>query len=121
ARGLLRLRAGSTLRIGDAIAVAADAAALAAARSELPGVAAQLLAERMTAGEIAEVVSSVIRGLTARAAELAAAELAEAGRPPPAPWALLVLGSAGRGESLLSADQDNALVHAGRGSDDPWF
>ena len=34
---------------------------------------------------------------------------------------MLVLGSGGRGESLLSADQDNALVHAGTEDDDPWF
>jgi signal-transduction protein with cAMP-binding, CBS, and nucleotidyltransferase domain len=39
----------------------------------------------------------------------------------PAAWALLVLGSAGRGESLLAADQDNALVHAGAESDDAWY
>jgi signal-transduction protein with cAMP-binding, CBS, and nucleotidyltransferase domain len=32
-----------------------------------------------------------------------------------------VLGSAGRGESLLAADQDNALVHDGDEAADPWF
>ena len=37
------------------------------------------------------------------------------------PWCVLVLGSGGRGESLLSADQDNALVHAGSEADDAWF
>ena len=37
------------------------------------------------------------------------------------PWCVLVLGSGGRGESLLSADQDNALVHAGSDGDDAWF
>ncbi|HEX7200035.1 MAG TPA: DUF294 nucleotidyltransferase-like domain-containing protein, partial [Dongiaceae bacterium] len=41
--------------------------------------------------------------------------------PAPAPWAFLVLGSAGRGESLLAADQDNALVHGGGEDLDPWF
>jgi signal-transduction protein with cAMP-binding, CBS, and nucleotidyltransferase domain len=34
---------------------------------------------------------------------------------------VLVLGSAGRGESLLSLDQDNALIHAGDRADDAWF
>jgi signal-transduction protein with cAMP-binding, CBS, and nucleotidyltransferase domain len=33
----------------------------------------------------------------------------------------MVLGSGGRGECLLSADQDNALVHGGSEEDDPWF
>jgi len=31
---------------------------------------------------------------------------------PPVPYAVLVLGSAGRGESQLAADQDNAIVYA---------
>jgi DNA polymerase-3 subunit epsilon/CBS domain-containing protein len=40
------------------------------------------------------------------------------------PYALLVLGSAGRGESLLAADQDNALVYESGepgGAEDRWF
>ena len=32
-----------------------------------------------------------------------------------------MLGSGGRGESLLGADQDNALIHAGGPEDDDWF
>ena len=40
---------------------------------------------------------------------------------PAAPWCVLLLGSGGRGESLLSADQDNAIVHAGSEEDDAWF
>jgi signal-transduction protein with cAMP-binding, CBS, and nucleotidyltransferase domain len=43
------------------------------------------------------------------------------GAEPPAPWCLLVLGSAGRGESLLAADQDNALIHGWHEDDHPWF
>ena len=34
---------------------------------------------------------------------------------------MLVLGSGGRGESLLAPDQDNAIVHEGSEADDPWF
>jgi signal-transduction protein with cAMP-binding, CBS, and nucleotidyltransferase domain len=60
--------------------------------------------------------------MTRRATELAVAAMAEAGRgDPPAPWAMLVLGSGGRGESLLAPDQDNAIVHEGTEADDPWF
>jgi signal-transduction protein with cAMP-binding, CBS, and nucleotidyltransferase domain len=48
--------------------------------------------------------------------------MAKEGRgDPPAPWAMLVLGSGGRGESLLAPDQDNAIVHEGSAADDPWF
>lgn len=40
--------------------------------------------------------------------------------PPPCAFVLLLLGSGGRGESLLAADQDNALIHQGA-PDEPWF
>jgi DNA polymerase-3 subunit epsilon/CBS domain-containing protein len=44
--------------------------------------------------------------------------------PPPTRYAVLVLGSAGRGESLLAADQDNAIVYEQdepNGEVDRWF
>jgi DNA polymerase-3 subunit epsilon/CBS domain-containing protein len=44
--------------------------------------------------------------------------------PPPCAYALCVLGSGGRGESLLAMDQDNALVFAEGepdGAEDRWF
>ena len=43
---------------------------------------------------------------------------------PPCPYAVAVLGSAGRGESLLAMDQDNAIVFAEGapgGPEDRWF
>jgi len=120
-RDLLRHRASAANVLGDALAEAADAPALAAAFSRVPEVAAGLLAEGSGGVEIAQVISHEIRGLASRACELAAAQLGAAGRPAPAPWCLVVLGSAGRGDSLLSADQDHALIHAGSTGDDPWF
>ena len=36
--------------------------------------------------------------------------------PPPADYAVLMLGSAARGESLLSADQDHAILFADSGA-----
>jgi DNA polymerase-3 subunit epsilon/CBS domain-containing protein len=51
--------------------------------------------------------------MTRRAAELAEEVLRADGLgSPPVPYAVLVLGSAGRGESQLAADQDNAIVYA---------
>jgi len=117
ARQMLRQRAGKALALGDELAVALDAAQMGAVRDALPTLARSLLAERVPAPDVAGVLSQVLRDLTARAAELAAAELG----PAPAPWCVLVLGSAGRGETLLACDQDNALVHAGTPKDDPWF
>lgn len=44
--------------------------------------------------------------------------------PAPCPYAMLVLGSGGRGESMLAMDQDNAIVYASGDPDsdtDHWF
>jgi DNA polymerase-3 subunit epsilon/CBS domain-containing protein len=120
-RDLLAHRARATLALDDDIRTAADATALAAAYGRLPRVARGLAGEGVRGLEVARVVSAELRAVTARAAEIATLRLSAEGRPPPAPWCLLVLGSAGRSESLLGADQDNALVHAGGVDDDPWF
>ena len=121
-RGLLKVRASEALVVEDTVAEAAGPADLARAVAALPGLAGALLAEGVTAANVAAVVAATVRDMTARAAQLAERALAEAGLgPPPARYALLVLGSAGRGESLLSFDQDNAIVHAGGADDDPWF
>lgn len=120
-RDLLHHRARSALALGDGVAAAQDAAALSLAHARVTDVAARLVDEGLDGVAIAHVVSKELRALTARAAELVAARLAATGAPAPAPWCVLVLGSAGRGESLLGADQDNALVHAGSQADDAWF
>lgn len=112
-RTLLRDRALATLSVGDEISDAADAADLARVQSSLPGLAAGLLADGLDARAVAAVISAEDRAMTARAAEIAEAELVAAGDGvAPAPYALIVLGSGGRGESLLAPDQDNALVIA---------
>ena len=121
-RDLLHHRASAAAELGDAVACAGDAAALAAAHSRLADVATGLVAEGLAGDAAARVVSNEIRALTARAASIAVERLERDGYgPAPAPWCVLVLGSGGRGESLLSADQDNALVHAGSEDDDAWF
>ena len=119
-RDLLHHRASAAAELGDAVACADDAAALAAAHSRLPEVAAGLAAEGLSGDAAARIISNEIRALTGRAASIAVDRLEREGfGPAPAPWC--VLGSGGRGESLLSADQDNALVHAGTEDDDAWF
>ncbi len=121
-RDLLHHRASAAAELGDAVACADDAAALAAAHSRLPEVAASLAAEGLSGDAAARIISNEIRALTGRAASIAVDRLEREGfGSAPAPWCVLVLGSGGRGESLLSADQDNALVHAGTEGDDVWF
>lgn len=124
-RNLLRHRATTAIVLGDEIDSAGDVPELAQAWSKLPGLARSLLADGVDPRTIASVISAEVCVLTRRAAELAQARLADAGKgPPPAAYAVLVLGSAGRGESLLAADQDNAIVYetgAPGGREDQWF
>jgi DNA polymerase III epsilon subunit family exonuclease len=126
-RTLLRERALSTLTVGDEIATATRPRELARVQSALPSLASGLISDGLNAQAVGAVIAAEGRAMTARAAEIAEGELLAAGHgPPPAEYALLVLGSAGRGESLLAADQDNALVidddyHGDLDSDGDWF
>jgi CBS domain-containing protein len=125
ARDLLSLRAEAAIGLGDAIDRAEDVGALAQAWADLPRVAAALLAEDVPAIEVAGLISSELAALTRRAAIIAEQRMAEQRLgAPPCPYAFTVLGSAGRGESLLAMDQDNALVFAEGepdGVNDRWF
>ena len=125
ARDLLRLRAGSAVNLDDTIEHSKDAAELAAAWSMLPGVARSLLGEEIDPRVVAEIISEELCSLTRRAAVLAEQQMQNEGRgPPPCAYALLVLGSGGRGESLMAPDQDNAIVFARGepgGPEDQWF
>jgi CBS domain-containing protein len=125
ARDLLRLRAEGGLLLGDEIGQSADVSALARAWAKLPRIAAGLIAEGIAARDIAALISRGVGALTRRAAELAERRMADAGRGgPPCPYAVAVLGSAGREESLLAMDQDNALVFSTGepdGPEDRWF
>jgi CBS domain-containing protein len=124
-RNLLRHRATTAIVLGDEIDRATSAAELATAWGKLVPMAKSLLSEAVEARTICRVVSAEICAMTRRAAELAEASLAAEGKgAPPVPYAVLVLGSAGRGESQLAADQDNAIVYARGGEggpEDAWF
>jgi DNA polymerase-3 subunit epsilon/CBS domain-containing protein len=126
-RTLLRERALATLTVGDEIAAATRPRDLAKVQSALPALASGLLDDGQDARNVCAIIAAEGKAMTARAAELAEAELVAAGAgPAPADYALLVLGSGGRGESMLAADQDNALViddsYTGDlDSPDDWF
>jgi CBS domain-containing protein len=125
ARDLLRLRAEDAVSLGDEIDMAEHAVDLARAWAKLPLVAAGLVAESLSGHDVAGVVSRELGALTRQAAVVAEGEMLREGRgAPPCPYALAVLGSAGRGESLMALDQDNALVFAEGepgGAEDRWF
>lgn len=125
ARDLLRLRAGEAVSLGDEIDQADSVPALAAAWAKLPSVASALMAEKVSARNVAAVISRELGALTRQAAVIAQERMRAAGQgEPPGPFAVAVLGSGGRGESLLAMDQDNALFFADGapgGAEDRWF
>lgn len=124
-RNLLRQRASAAIMIGDEIESARNVGELGRVWGQVPVVARSLLAEDVDSRWIAALISSEIVALTRRAAEMAETRMLEAGLgPPPVPYCVLVLGSAGRGESLLAADQDNAIIYERGepgGPEDRWF
>ncbi|MGE0231100.1 MAG: DUF294 nucleotidyltransferase-like domain-containing protein [Flavobacteriaceae bacterium] len=124
-RDLLRLRSTDAVSLGDEIDSAAGPGALGSAWAKLPLVARGLLAEGASGVEVAGIVSRELGAITRRAAELAEAAMKADGKgAAPVPYALLVLGSGGRGESMLAPDQDNAIVYADSSAPedaDRWF
>lgn len=125
ARRLLRQRAEEAMWLGDALEIAASPAELGAVWGELTLVARGLVADDVDPRDIAAVISHELCALTARACELAEQELIDAGHgTAPVDYAMLVLGSGGRGESLLAMDQDNAIVFSDGspgGPEDQWL
>ncbi len=124
-RDLLRLRGQEAAILGDGLDEADDVQSLGAAWARLPRAASGLAAEGVDARDIAAVISRELGALTRRAGVLAERRMRDEGQGgPPCSFALCVLGSAGRGESLLAMDQDNAIVFAegAPGSaTDQWF
>lgn len=125
ARDLLKQRAGDAMSLGDCIEAAGTAADLGSIWESLTMVAASLSAEGVDPRNTAAIISQELRTLTRRATELAEMQMIDEGRgPAPSPYAMLVLGSGGRGESLLAMDQDNAVIYekGDPGSEtDKWF
>jgi DNA polymerase-3 subunit epsilon/CBS domain-containing protein len=125
ARDLLRLRASDAISLGDEIDQADNVHDLGKAWAKLPRVASSLLSEGVTSPDIAAVISRELGALTRQAAVLAEQRMRADGRgEPPCAYAMAVLGSAGRGESLLAMDQDNALIFEHGepdGAEDRWF
>lgn len=125
ARDLLKQRADDAVALGGSIEAAGSARELGQIWLKLPKVAKALDLEEIDARDISAVISRELRNMTRRASELAEAELVAAGHgAPPCPYTVFVLGSGGRGESLLAMDQDNGIVYADgpdRDATDAWF
>ncbi|MEP7174043.1 MAG: DUF294 nucleotidyltransferase-like domain-containing protein [Aestuariivirga sp.] len=108
---LLRLQADEALAFADALGEAAGLEELAMVWRKLANATRSLLHEDVDPRDIAGIVSGEVRSLTARAATLAEREVsAVVPKPKALRFSVMVLGSAGRGESLLALDQDNAII-----------
>lgn len=113
ARQLLRQRVTKALTIGDQLDTAQNGDDMASALQGLPALATSLIAETVPEHQITAVISGQYRAALARASQLAVRMMMEAGKgTPPVDYVVLVLGSAGRDESLLAADQDHAIIYA---------
>ena len=125
ARDLLRQRTSDALSLGDSLEKAETAKDLGRIWSELTTVARGLVFEEADPRDVAAIISRELRALTRRACELSEAEMLRRGEgDPPRPYAMMVLGSGGRGESLLAMDQDNAIIFdegEPGGPADRWF
>ncbi len=109
--------------LGREIDEADSPAALGRVWGRLSTVADSLVMESVDARAVSAIISRELRAMTQRCCELAEQELSDAGEPAPVPFAMIVLGSGGRGESLLAMDQDNAIVFRDGqpgGSADNW-
>lgn len=125
ARDLLRLRASEAISLGDEIDTARDVPALAAAWGKVPAVVGALIEEGVDARTAAAVVSREMGAITRRCTQLAEKRIEADGLgAAPVPYTILMLGSGGRGESMLATDQDNALIYEGDEDNpehDAWF
>lgn len=96
-----------------ALAAAGSPDAVRRSGRTVPAVAAAMLRAGARSGQVTAFLSAAHDAAVARLARLAEAELG----PPPRPYAFLALGSFGRQEPTLAADQDNALVYEGEPGD----
>jgi len=111
-RDLLKQRASDAIALTDALSETCSVEELAAVWSQLALAARSLLASNADPRDVAAIIAAEVCALTARCARIAEQELVSAGRPQPdCRYAVMVLGSGGRGESMLALDQDNAIIH----------
>lgn len=124
ARDLLRQHGEPAILVGDEVEQAEGVQSLSKAWAKLRLAVAAMMSD-LPARDLAGLISQVLCDATARAAVLAERTMEERGLgAPPCAYAVAVLGSAGRGESLLAADQDHALMFASGepdGPEDRWF
>ncbi len=81
---------------------------LAAANRNLATMASLMMSHGADALQVSRMLSTNADAVVNKGVELAIAELG----PPPVAFDVMLMGSLGRGEVSLSADQDHAIIHA---------
>jgi signal-transduction protein with cAMP-binding, CBS, and nucleotidyltransferase domain len=110
---VLLLLSGWFTRVTDELAQDENLDGLRRLKEREAELVAEGLSEGMPIAELQAVLTEVNLELHRRALLLAINGLAADGwGDPPVPFALIVMGSAGRGECLLAPDQDNGFVLA---------
>lgn len=111
ARDFYDRQTGNAISLGKEIETADRPEDLGRIWSGLAMVAKSLATSNIDSRQITAIISRELRALSRRACEIAETELvAEGHGNPPARYAYFVLGSGGRGESMLAMDQDNGIV-----------
>ena len=117
--GLIRFEAlfesafASLLGQLDSVVPSGSAPLSADTKMAQASLARALLAAGEPAMDVIALINALNDDITAEVLRRAVTAMAEAGwGEPPVPFAALVMGSAGRGESLLSPDQDNGFILA---------
>jgi signal-transduction protein with cAMP-binding, CBS, and nucleotidyltransferase domain len=103
--------AGPTAAQLGALALAETVEALRETKLAQIDIVEGLLAERADAPAVQALISDINGDIHARVTHLATLDLERDGwGTPPVPFAVIVMGSAGRRESLLDPDQDNGII-----------
>lgn len=121
---LVRGLATPAQTLDSEIAEAPDLDTLAELFRRVPAAARRAHDTHRSASLAVQAITDLHLAIQHRVVELVLAELEQAGHgPPPARFALIVMGSGGRGEMLLHTDQDNGLIladDAGKNAGE-WF
>lgn len=107
----LAMAAEQTVRLIEAVSHEGTLEGLKRIKAAQVEVAEALFEDRVPAPEIQQMLTRLNRDIHRRVVDLCIAELLDAGRgPPPVDFALIIMGSGGRGENFLYPDQDNGLI-----------
>jgi CBS domain-containing protein len=102
----LQMYAAGPLRLVEQVRRMDDLAPLEGYQDEMVALVGRLLADGVEVPAVTQAVARVNDALTTRLLVLAEKELGQ----PPCDYSWLALGSQGRGEQVLSSDQDSALA-----------